>query len=158
MSMYWAAYHGQGLALSAQEFNIFLTNYKKKCRDKELLEAIAEAEDGDMDISEVKFVDPSDETFGIFCVDDSCEGFRLTPYRIGGRPNEDWDDNEAFGTNGVYVLEADRAIDGMHCFEEKAYSSYSEFAGEFMSKIGNCMPEDFDWDSHIGIYSYACFA
>ena len=32
------------------------------------------------------------------------------------------------------------------------------FVSEFKNKLEAFLPEDFDWDAHIGIYSYACYA
>ena len=95
----------------------------------------------------------------IFCADDgSTEGFRLVPYRVNGKPNNKWEKNENIPDNNVYVVDADKNINGMDCFEKKAYESYEEFVSEFKDKMNGCLPEDFDWDAHIGIYSYACFA
>lgn len=160
MSLYWAAYHGQGLALSKSEFSVFLENYKTQNKqNKELLSKIKAVEDGEEDIYEINFVTSAGKTFSLFCADDGCaEGFRLTPYRVNGKPNTDWDTNEDLPSNNVYVLDADRLIDGMECFDKKAYESYEEFVNEFKDKLEPFLPLDFDWDAHIGIYSYVCYA
>lgn len=161
MSSYWAAYHGQGLVLSESEFSVFLENYKTKNKqDKKLIAKIRDFEKyGDEDISEIEFKAPGGNTFSLFCADDNCtEGFRLIPYHVNGKPNEDWDSNEDLPSNNVYVLNADKAIDGMECFDKKAYESYEEFVNEFKGKLEPFLPSDFDWDAHIGIYSYACYA
>lgn len=161
MSMYWAAYHGQGLVLTEDEFEIFLASYKEKGHDKASLEALKEIEeeDGCLPVDEVEFRSPSGTKFSLFKADDSSvEGFRLIPYRVSGKPNDDWDENENIPQNNVYVLPADKSIEGMRCFEEKAYDSYEEFVSEFKNKLEAFLPEDFDWDAHIGIYSYACYA
>lgn len=158
MSSYWAAYHGQGLALTAQEFHDFLKNYKGKCKDEKTLEQIRYVMDGEEDISEVDFIASDGSKFNIVCADDNfTNGFRLTPYVINGEPNKEWDMNEDFPRSDVYIISANKAIDGMDCFVERAYKSYEEFVGEFKNKLAQCLPEDFDWDSHIGIFSYACY-
>lgn len=156
---YWAAYHGQGLCLSEKEFKKLLKNYKASVTDKAHLRQIKKVKDGDMDISEVTFTTPEGKTFSMFCADDGCcEGFRLTPYRVNGKPNKKWDHNLDIPSENVYVLSADRSIDGMDCFEKKAYDSYEAFVNEFKEKVAWLLPENFDWDAHIGIYSFACYA
>lgn len=157
--MYWGAYHGQGLVLTEDEFEGFLASYKEKDQDKASLEMIAELEDGCLPVEEVEFCSLSGTAFSMFMADDSCtEGFKLVPYRMNGKPNDDWDRNENIPSSNVYVLPADRSIAGMRCFEEKAYDSYEEFVSEFKGKLKEFLPESFDWDAHIGIYSYACYA
>lgn len=156
---YWAAYHGQGLVLSEQEFHAFLKNYEEKCRNNDLLDEIGKYKAGDIGLNAINFVTGAGRKFSIFPVEDGdMEGFRLTPYRVDGKPNIDWDINESIPFNNVYVVTADKAIDGMDCFEKKAYESYEQFVEEFKDKMDGCLPAGFDWDSHIGIYSYACFA
>lgn len=159
MSSYWAAYHGQGLALTPEEFSVFLENYKTKWAGNKALEKIEDLEEGEIDLSDVNFITSAGQEFDMFCVDDgSAEGFRLIPYRVDGKPNDDWELTDFFPSNNVYVLSADKTIDGMACFDKKAYDSYAEFLDEFKGKLAEYLPEDFDWDAHIGIYSYACYA
>ena len=160
MSSYWAAYHGQGLALSKSEFLTFIENYKAYYKhDKKLLSKLKDLDDDEIDISEINFVTPAGKIFSMFCADDGfAEGFRLIPYRVACKPNKDWDANENMPSNNVYVLDSDKAIDGMECFDKKAYESYEEFINEFKEKLEPFLPQDFDWDAHIGIYSYACYA
>lgn len=159
MSSYWAGYHGQGLVLSELEFEEFLKNYREKCTDDKSLSDLMEYEDGDKTLSDIVFLSHTGHKFNIICAGDDCtEGFRLVPYRIDGIPNTKWRQNEHIPFNNVYVLDADNPIDGMTCFEKKAYESYEAFVGEFKDKMNSCLPDDFDWDSHIGIFTYACFA
>lgn len=157
MGSYWAGYSGQGLCLSRKEFEEFLENYKTKCPDKAALARIKEFEEGDITLSEVDFIAPKGVRFNMFCADeDSTEGFRLIPYRIGGKPNAGQKANSEIPFNDVYVLPADRAIDGIACFTRKAYNHYTDFCNEFKDKMYKYLPYNFDWDSHIGRFTYAC--
>lgn len=159
MSSYWAAYHGQGLVLTQNEFNRFLENYRSKTVCEKSLSMIRDFEDWEVDLEEIDFRSPSGELFNLFCVpDDHADGFYFVPYRIQGKPNERWENNKNIPRNNVYVLGSDKEIAGMHCFEEKAYDSYESFVDEFKRKMAHYLPDDFDWDAHVGIYSYACLA
>lgn len=159
MSMYWAGYYGQGLVLTESEFSGFLANYKAKCTNEEILRNLEYLENGDIDVWDVSFVTSTGIKFGVsFEGNDNTSGFRLIPYRIDGKPNTKWHKNEDIPSSDVYIIYSDKAIDGMECFDKKAYESYEEFLNEFKNKMDSCLPEDFDWDAHIGIYSYACFA
>ena len=160
MGQYWAAYHGQGLVLKPDEFNLFLKNYESKHRDDtELMEQIADYYEGDISVDDLCFLSASGGKFVVFCAEDgTAEGFRLIPYRINGEPNTEWKVSEDMPTNNVYVVTADEPIDGMRCFEKRTYASYGAFVDEFKDKMDGCLPEGFDWGSHVGIYSYAAFA
>lgn len=159
MGMHWEGYHGEGLVLTEEEFGKFLMDYKRRCEDKDSVRQVEKMEDGDIGVNEVVFISPSGMKFKMFCADDSCvEGFRLTPYRIRGKANDNWITNDTIPSYNVYVISSDKVIEGMHCFEEKAYESYEAFVDEFKDKLETYLPEDFDWDAHIGIYRYACLA
>lgn len=160
MSAYWAAYHGEGLVLTPDEFERFLKNYQERHeQDTGLVKQIEEYLGGGIGINEITFRSRQGNPFSIFYVsEDIAEGFRLFPYRIAGRPNTEWKQNEHMSSNSVYVVSADKPINGMSCFEEKPYASYRDFVEEFTDKMDGCLKEGFDWDSHIGIYSYAAFA
>lgn len=158
---YWAGYNGHGLCLTEDEYKEFLNNYVNVQTAAGNHEALCEMEKLNEDecLDDVWFVSPSGEKFSLFCADDgSMEGFRLIPYRKDGKPNEEWDTCPQTLTDNMYVLECERPIDGMQCFEKKPYESYEEFVAEFRRKMEAYLPEDFDWDSHIGMYNYACYA
>lgn len=157
---YWAAYSGQGLVLDKQEFDDFLEAYALVAgKDDNAVKQLDEYIEGDIGIEEVKFTKPgTDETFQFSVADDSCcEGFRLWPYRVDGKKNSKYETVDIPMTD-IYFLEADRQLDGINCFDERPYKSYEAFVQEFKDKLSAYLPEDFDWDAHIGIYSYACFA
>lgn len=158
---YWTGYNGQGLCLTEDEYEVFLDAYVKAQKAAGNHEALREVEklDEDEDLSNIWFVSLSGKKFSLFCADDGCtEGFRLIPYRMNGRPNKKWDTCPQTLSDNMYVLDCDRPIEGIDCFEEKAYKSYEEFVDEFKRKMESYLPKDFDWDAHIGMYNYACYA
>lgn len=157
---YWAAYSGQGLVLNLKEFNDFLEIYASAANNGDRgAEELGEYYDGEKTIDEVHFTKPgTNDTFMFFEVDDgSCEGFRLFNYRINGKKNDKWKQAD-IPMNNVYVLTSERNLDGMDCFDGPVYTSYEAFVQEFKDKLAAYLPEGFDWDAHIGYYSYACFA
>lgn len=157
---YWTGYNGQGLCLTEDEYEVFLDAYVKAQKAAGNHKALREVEKLEEDecLSDVWFVSPSGEKFSLFCADDDCtEGFRLIPYRMNGRPNKKWDTCPQTLSDNMYVLGCDRPIEGIDCFEEKAYKSYEEFVDEFKRKMESYLPKDFDWDAHIGMYNYACY-
>lgn len=120
--------------------------------------------DDEISIDDITFKSASGKPFTMFDVDNGFgSGFTLTPYREHGKPNRDWEPDRHI-LNGwdddgtVYVCGADMRIDGMDCFDRKAYGSYEEFVDEFKDKLAAHLPEGFDWESHIGIYLYAAYA
>lgn len=151
MSMWWEGYHGQGLALSEKEFDVFLERYSASHER-------IRYDVSDEDISDIPFFTEDGREFRFFYVGDDADGFNLIPYHVDGKLNKDWDSNEAFYRKNAYVLTAERPIDGPGCFENPAYASYGEFVEEFKDKLKGYLPNDFDWDAHIGIYSYAAYA
>lgn len=154
---HWAGYYGQGMALTKKEFETFLENYKSGCTDEESLRQLKAVEKEEEWIEDVKFMSESGKEHYVTYVDDgNTEGFRLIPYRMKGIVNKDWEAAD-MPQNNVYVFPSDKAVDGMTCFDEKVYGSYDEFVQEFKDKLGAYLPGDFDWDAHIGIYTYACF-
>lgn len=158
---YWAGYSGQGLCLTEDEYSTFLNNYINAQTAAENHEALHEIEklNENETLDDIWFISPSGEKFFLYCADDGCtEGFYLMPYRINGKPNEKGEECPQTLTDNMYILICDRPIDGMHCFEKKAYESYEEFVAEFKRKMESYLPKDFDWDAHIGKYNYACYA
>lgn len=157
---YWAAYSGQGLALSRKEFNAFLEKYASVAGEDDTgVKELEQYADDYIGIDEVHFTKPgTEETFEFACADDGCcEGFRLWNYRINGKKNEDYNLAD-IPMEDVYFLESDRQLDGMDCFDGPVYASYEDFVQEFKDKLAVYLPKDFDWDGHIGIYTYACYA
>lgn len=97
---------------------------------------------------------------------DNCEGAFFIPFVVNGRLNlqenrteGDHDDKSVVLGNDFYIVWSDKDLDGPSYFKtERAYGSYNEFRQEFKDKLEAYLPEDFDWDAHIGTCSYACYA
>lgn len=185
MSDHWAGYSGVGMVLTVPEFNKMLEAYKEK--NPEQSKIVDEAADnGDMNETELimsKFAGQipdlqkdtkkyADKVMYIMEVlDDMIDGVTFWPfYRKDGKKNlseqdEDgywespegshpiWDSNE----DRCYFLFADRALDTVEAFEEKPYASYEAFVQEFKDKMEAYLPEDFDWNAHLGNLTYAAF-
>lgn len=164
MGSYWAGHYGQGLVLTAGELDGFMRSYMEDCTDRGTKQELEEFFDEECDITDLTFKSASGKPFKMFEVDTtSCSGFCLIPYRKQGEPNRDYEQNgdiwECWSDDAtMYVCQADNAIDGMDCFDRKAYGSYEEFVDEFKDKLAAHLPEGFDWESHIGIYQYAAYA
>lgn len=58
----------------------------------------------------------------------------------------------------LYVIFADKDMDGFDTFNEKPYASYEALRQEFKDKLERYLPDDFDWDAHIGRFRYAAYA
>lgn len=56
-----------------------------------------------------------------------------------------------------YMVFCDRDLDGPMSFVKKPYDSYEDFVDEFRRKMGQYLPEDFDWDAHIGRINYSAY-
>ena len=114
--------------------------------NKKSLKEIKEYENSCGDISEITFRNDKNEKFSFFMADD-------------GKPNTGYRPNLDIPDANIFVLNADHQLDGMKAFNpKKVYPSYKAFRTEFERKLGEYMPDGFDWDAHIGIYSYACYA
>ena len=99
------------------------------------------------------------------------DGMRFVPcHRPDGSTNE-----AVLDENGKYVqsviVENLRSQDSFVFFTDedmtsgsyldgktKRYDSFQDVLTEFQNKMKDYLPEDFNWDSHIGDFSYACFA
>lgn len=171
MSSYWAGYSGTGLVLTVPEFNKMLKQYKEKNPDQsEIIDTAIE----NGDLNETGFImSATDKTFTVFELsDDDVAGVTFFPfYRSDGRENvtekkEDgkweylesnypiWDLNE----DRCYFLFSDKDMNSVKAFDEKPYASYQDFVQEFKNKIGGYLPENFDWDAHLGNLTYAAYA
>ncbi len=118
-------------------------------------------------------MDPeSEKRFGIVRIpaDDIYDGMRFMPYRASGKFNVpyitagkeknknpefvDWID---LRSETSYMVFCDRDLDGPMSFVKQPYDSYEDFADEFRRKMGQYLPEDFDWDAHIGRFNYSAY-
>lgn len=118
-------------------------------------------------------MDPeSEKRFGIVKIqnDDIYDGMRFMPYRVNGKFNvpyitagEEKSKNPEFvdwidlRSETSYMVFCDRDLDGPMSFVRRPYDSYEDFVDEFRRKMGQYLPEDFDWDAHIGRFNYSAY-
>lgn len=168
MSSYWAGYSGEALVLSNQEFQQFLQTYAD-VRGISMNELNEDLENETL--REIPFAWSSDTNRMFFIddiTDDSCDGATIIPFYCNGRLNtptfrSDGTIQECMQIKGplnvpCYAIFADNQSQTVHMFEHKPYNSYDEMRQEFIDKLNAYLPPDFDYDSHIGIFSYAAFA
>lgn len=172
MSSYWGAVYGTALVLSEEEFSAFLEKYSQK--NQISIESIVEKINEDLnDLSEYEFIRSTPykkEPFNVtYVTTDKCDGMRLTPYWVNGHPNV-WNEehpewhkdfiSKDLRAHNVYAIFTDKlTFKTMNLFgEAPAYSSYEDILTEFMDMLYSYMPEDFDWDAHIGAFHYAEYA
>lgn len=186
MSSYWKGYYGVACVMKEEEYFGFLEKYAEK-NGKDLDELEAEIDnEGLACYSFIKSschdtkgstLEP-DVPFEITeILTDDCDGMSLIPYRTrrksdnavipnqyflgisGDKPivNTDFR-TRSLRANNCYVIFADRDMDGCKAFERKVYDSYEDLVQEFKDKLETYLPEDFDWDFHIGRFSYAAYA
>lgn len=164
MSSYWAAYYGVALVLNEQEYIDMSNRFGEISPD--YLENGDLLEEGD----DIIFKNSARKTVKITQIlADNCDGMCLIPF-----VQEDGDPNifvaggenepplrtvEAIDMRGdnCYVLFADKDMLGPGVFLD-TYHSYEELKKEFQEKLQEFLPENFDWDRHIGSFSYACYA
>lgn len=101
---------------------------------------------------------------------DDSDGMSFQPYYTNGKANIYCADENGENTNPDYVdfidlrgettymFYSDRSLDSVKAFERRPYNSYEEFKQEFKDKMATYLPDDFDWDAHIGRFNYACYA
>lgn len=155
MASYWAAYYGTALVLNENEFEDFKEKYNgiHKVNLDEIFE--------DMPVQEYEFVRSKNinlsngDPFPITEVNhDDCDGMYLIPYVEEDDPDK-W---SLWRTQNVYAVFSDKNMNCMAAFKEKRYESYEALVDEYKEKLLAYLPEDFDWDHHIGQFSYAAFA
>lgn len=162
MSSYWAAYYGDGLVLKSNEFDAFLDAYAKD-KGKENLDK--EIEEEELREYPFKCSNGDGEFYVVDITDDDTDGSYFIPFMYEGKLNT----SKYQGGNGVfgismrsetplYVIFSDKQLGGPESFEKRPYNSYDEFVQEFKDKIGSYLPDNFDWDSHLGNFSYAQYA
>lgn len=179
MSDYYAGYHGSGLKLNEEEYIAFRKKYLEVMRyyRKNITEKDDFAETFDDTASECGYIrsaaayryiskkefqesDPFDHFYITKILTDDCDGMQFDPYFHNGRPNLPTSDYVAYDLRGQnsYVAFSDFNLDDVQAFFGMPYKSYEEFVQEFKDKFQKYLPDDFDWDAHIGRFSYAAYA
>ena len=168
MSSYWAVYSGVGLVLREPEYRVFLAAYAKAHK---LSETFFDEYCEDVSINEYEFIRAKAlvtnmelKPFWVTEITtDTCEGMYFKPFVYNGKPNTfeerglniidyRWSDKDC------YVFFSDKNMEGYNAFLEKPYASYGDFVQEFKDKLAAYLPDDFEWDEHLGNFSYACYA
>lgn len=102
---------------------------------------------------------------------EDCDGMRFIPYYRNGKANRfcilseygekslnpNYMEEDIRGEDS-YVAFSDHSFDDVNAFSRMPYSSYEEFVQEFKDKFEKYLPEDFDWEKHLGRFNYACYA
>lgn len=148
------------------------------CDQEEAFELTAEADQdcgyvpSNLAGTEIAMDPESEKRFGIVKIqnDDIYDGMRFMPYRVNGKFNvpyitagEEKSKNPEFvdwidlRSETSYMVFCDRDLDGPMSFVKKPYDSYEDFVDEFRRKMGQYLPEDFDWDAHIGRFNYSAY-
>lgn len=172
MSSYWAGYHGCALVLKEKEFEEFLDGYcgvfgvSREELDQEIDSSSVREYPWQKSSKRKGFYDevPGEDTFQVVDIlTDYCDGMYLVPFiTVDGKKNE-LDGRKQFvaynlRNYNLYVIFADKAMDRVDAFDDKPYASYADFVQEFKDKLEAYLPSDFNWDSHLGSFSYASYA
>ena len=120
--------------------------------------------------SDLSVMDQTKHFFQVVYVSpDNCDGMCFQPYYSNGKMNVYFDNEKEQIKNTDYVepisnrheisymFYSDHELDSPHAFKRKPYDSYEEFKQEFKDKMAAYLPDDFDWDAHIGRFNYACY-
>lgn len=113
-----------------------------------------------------------DKVIGVYALDpDYVEGATFWPfYRANGEMNifatrKEGEEPLEYrllpadnNCDSSYFFFADKDLTSPMAFEKKPYDSYDDFVQEFKDKLAAYLPDDFDWNSHLGNLSYACYA
>ena len=60
--------------------------------------------------------------------------------------------------DGSYIIYTDRSTRPQDLLGDEGYKSTEEIVKEFKEKLAAYVPDDFDWESHIGFFQCATFA
>lgn len=163
MGSYWAGYHGDALVFNEDEFLQFCKNYCEisRANKTELQEQIDACGIRDYDFIRSSSL-PEGKTFFqiVDILTDECDGMLLIPFILNGKPNI-YEPNKSrikckdLRSENCYVVFSDKSRSDAKAFLDQPYSSYDEFVQEFKNKLEKYLPDNFDWDDHIGEFSYA---
>lgn len=168
------------LALNPKELKMAIEYFAPEatCDQEEAFELTAEADQdcgyvpSNLAGTEIAMDPESEKRFGIVRIpdDDIYDGMRFMPYRVNGKFNvpyvivgEEKSKNPEFvdwidlRSETSYMVFCDRDLDGPMSFVRRPYDSYEDFVDEFRRKMGQYLPEDFDWDAHIGRFNYSAY-
>lgn len=168
MSQFWAGYHGTALVLNASEYISMLDQYEKKVtlftgqeKQKEISHFLHNIEEN---IREFPFTYSSDlarndkqRSFFVTPVSpDDCDGMWFCQYCKWGDPEASDVSGEYDRKEEKYIFFSERQL--FRPYGEMPYRTYEELENEFKEKLAGYLPADFNWEGHIGLFSYAAFA
>lgn len=178
MSSYNSGYHGSALVLDKKEFDELISRYKEIIVSK--LKKTLQDDFEYLVMSEECLLREYPFIRSVYCTEnpnkiledgtqtkvfeildvstDDCDGMYLLPYLNDGKLL--WSQNSGISLRdkNLYVIFSDHQLDNPLTFVTKPYESYEAFVNEFKEKLKNYLPEDFNWDKHIGSFSYSCYA
>lgn len=170
MSSYWAGYSGIGMILNESEMIQFLHQYNtyhntNLCIDDipfdEPLKAYQTVPN-----KQAATINPEDaeKHASIFSIThlshEDCEGITFVPYRKpNGAINVPIKHAEfQLMLHDTYIIFSTYRPSGPLSIEFTPYQGYQDIRTEFQNKCQAYVPNDFDWNAHIGEIWYAAYA
>lgn len=154
-------YCGDALVLNEEEFTSFCKNYS------EVNGVPSETIFDDELVREYEFCESENPsaTFNVLDIlGEHHDEVHLVPFVIDGEPNVQIRNADGkitrnkvvfnFQGKDCYIITAKRDRYSMDSFGESPYNSYDELKHEFQNLLMDYLPGDFDWDRHIGLFSY----
>lgn len=140
MSSYWAGYEELGLLIPKDEVDGFITAYNKAHPEDEI-EDVYEISQETLDGCRAKFT--------CLYLSEDMDGLTILPLNGGGWFREE--------TESLLIY-AGYSSAACQIFKNGFYKNKEELVKEFKNKVGDYLPEDFDYERYIGDVSYALFA
>ena len=144
--MFWQGYYGDACVLSENEFDAFLKEYAKQ-KQIDLNKLIDKIDEDGVDNYTFKS-DAGGFSF-ISVSGDSCEGMELISLVEEGESR--------YCENSIVLFAKHDRLSGK-AFKNPPYPSYEDLVNEFKDFLQEYLPNGFDWNNHVGVFRYACFA
>lgn len=165
MSSFWAANHGIALVLSYEEMDEIVENYCRKYPDYKLAEKKQKEKENFILFEDDVFEFTNGIMFSVTDVNtDYADGMYFIPFKCPDGSFNTLDKCEtddyvsyAWREPGVYALFSEHAMDSAEAFIQNPYPTYEDLVQEFKNKLIGLVPDDFNWDAHIGRFSYATY-
>lgn len=185
MSSYWSAISGTVLLLSSTETDDFLQSYLSKTYTpdatfddvKNMLERISEQGYDESYLLKsksrkeaIKTLPTLDSTFNldletirkvkgsIFTIDeydeDEYSGGMFYPISKLNNKEQTYTNVE----NNSVLIYSSKSTNPLNILSNKSYKSLDELIQDYKDTVGDYLPDDFDWDSHIGFFQCAVYA
>ena len=165
MSSHWAATHGIALVLSYKEMDEIVETYCQKYPNTELAQKKQDEKDYFSLYEDDFFELANGIMFSVTDVNtDYADGMYFIPFKCQDGSFNTLDKCEtddyvsyAWREPGVYALFSEHAMDSAEAFIQNPYTTYEDLVQEFKNKLIGLVPDDFNWDAHIGRFSYATY-